>query len=519
MPNNIPTEQKVTTKPKVLVAIVGVLALAAAAAFAILPTILNEKSGTTEVAKGSAKPLKVVDVTQASSEINLQGTFFALTYKAGIKIVYSQPDLVGSPEALSPINPEAALSITRTDSLSAANGHSLIHDLLAPNTAHAQGTPYSIGDLPMTGLPTQMILIAYRGSKDTADKTLNVCIGETSAQKVYVATDGSTYTDSGLTHRTTVEPCETLTARTFAPTKIIGGKVIAEPSTVSYGQMWEFDRYYNTLAYFTRSKGYDPTKFTPNPEVTEPSKSPMRGAYVFTNNLVLDPTNPITDESPAALFRIDSQTNGIASSMTLCFPRVSPNQPNHQMIFYFDNKGTPYRDILLSDRAMTTSCPELITKSFAPETVTKANTSPVLPGTDELGYFTIWVVNRGKEIGVTNGTLWQTIDNGPSRNIVHPMVLVLGGAMDGNQPVTIPSVNVSITDGAGKVSKLCFAGANNVTKSTVLSWQLQYYYDSSLKPYKDMFLTEPVSCTPQSSGGSGTTPVRIPDDDIGTSPL
>ncbi len=75
---------------------------------------------------------------------------------------------------------------------------------------------------------------------------------------------------------------------------------------------------------------------------------------------------------------------------------------------------------------------------------------------------------------------------------------------------TIPSVNVSITDGNNKESELCFAGGTDVT---VLSWQLLYYYDTSLRPYKDLFLTEPVTCTPSSTGGGGgTMPRQIPID-------
>ncbi len=495
MPIENQTQQKVKTNLTVAIGL-GVVALAVVAAgFVVFPSVFKSdtSSGGT---KSGAKALKVVDVTRAFADVDQFGQFYNLVYKAGSNTVYTQTGRVGETEQPSPVTPQGVLTIERADAVAPSAGNSNIFNdiLLLPKPAGA-ATPFSIGDIPFSGLPSQMVVVQYRGINDTADRYLTVCIGRTDAQKVYVATDGSTYTDGGLRTRTTSEACSSITARTFTPTKITGGSIVAEPGPTEYEQVWRFIRFFIPLADFNRPEGYKTPEVTPS--VTLPSDTPLYGGFLFQNATTVQ-------TSPAAMFRIESETDGVAATTTLCFPRLTLDTETGGPLYYFDNQGTAYNDILLKDRAMATSCPGLIAKGYAPESVTKANTAPPLPE-----IYSIGLANRGAWIGVTTGTLWQTTEN-ESRNVPHPFIAFLAGS---NTPMDIPTTRVTVYEGSGAVKALCFAGGTNVT---TMGYQLIYYYDKDLRPYRDLFLSDSVSCTLPSAGSGGSgggTPLKIPSDD------
>lgn len=441
-----------------------------------------------------SQALKVTDVTRAFADIDQYGSFAPLTFRAGANTVYQLDARVGHDE--SPTNTTSAgdLAIIRTSTGPGTNSTNLWQELVLPKSADAT-TPFTIEDPLTYGLTTQMVVVRYRTSGDRTDRFLTVCIGQTDVTKVYVGRDGSTFTDAKLRNRTTTEACPSIIGRAFRPTKITGGTVIAEPSTLNTELEWNFVRFFIGLARFTRFSEYQ----TPDgevPFVALPSDTPL---YAGVNA-------PVNETTPNAVFRIEAETNSTSSSLTVCFPSLTVNPNTGGPVYYFDVEGTPYNDIMLQNRAMTESCPALVSRMLLLPEISNGQTSPSFPETNAVG-----VANRGAWVGITNGTLWHPVNNSPARNVSHPLILFLVGS---NEPVTIPTTAVTLTDANTRTSRLCFLGGAN---AVVTSWDFVYYYDAALRPYRDMFLTNAVQCTFPTSGG-GAAPSRLPASD-GPNPL
>lgn len=495
------TTQKVGTKRITLIGAIVLSAAVLSVGFLAFPRFFTSDQGGG--AASGAAPLKIADITRAFADVDQFGQFYSLVYRSGSKVVYTQSARVGDLEQPDLRSSEGILTIGRESTAVNNTNRSNIWNelLLLPKPAGAQTTPFSIEPIPFSGLPTQMLVISYRGANDPSDRYLTICVGKTDAQTVYVGTDGSTYTDRTLKRRTTNQPCTAITARAFVPTKITGGHVISEQTTLP-NPAWRFIRFFIPLADFYRNTGFVPPE-DPNQHVTLPSQTPLWAGYIF-DEMPLQPT-------PAAMFRIEAEVNGSATTTTLCFPRLTVDPNTGGPLYYFDAHGTPFHDIMLTQKAMTDDCPALVAKSYVPASIASARTSPALPEVNSLVY-TIGIAIRGKWIGVTSGTLWQTTDpeQPPFRNVIHPLNAFLAGGQ-GDTPVTIPTVNLTITEGSGKTATLCFPGGQNVKP---INRELWYYYDASYRPYRDLFLTEPVICTPPTGGGSGGTPSKLPLDDV-----
>ncbi len=427
-------------------------------AFFLMSNTVLKTSGSTRVTN---KPLTAVDVTGAISTMD-RTTFVPLRYKVGTTTVYTQTSQEGNPDT----NPGVKTGKVSIERASAVPGGSL---------------------------PAQLIKLSYRLSGDTTDRNLTICLGPNSVSKVYVGSDGSTYTDSGLTKRTTVQPCATIVQRALKFSDIQSATRSTEGPWL-FNQVVSFMRNDIQLGSMGNSDTFIDSQNLPGgfddplellPQNTSGASTFPRSMFYLTGKDQLD--QPLT--------------------ATVCMPELSvpdftvgPYVP-----VFFDRQGDGYKDLFLSERYITKNCADILAQGLKFSDIQSATRSTEGP----------WLFNQVVSFmrnDIQLGSMGNSDTFIDSQN--------LPGGFD--DPLELLPQN---TSGASTFPRSMFylTGKDQLDQpltATVCMPELSVpdftvgpyvpvFFDRQGNPYDDIFLSQPVSCTSSGGGGGGIEPIEI----------
>lgn len=482
---------------------IGTLALGGLALAAAIFIFSVDDPGGSTTTQTTNQPLQVSDVVRAVSVRDPleSDSFRPQEYYAGRTLVYQQP-LPGSEFDTAPSTGRAnqALSIVVNPNAVSGGPHFGIP------TAHAQATTFSIEPIPFTGMTGQYVLMWYRQAGNQTDQLMTLCLGRTDATRVYVGSDGSTYTDSRLRNRTTTRPCSQLKTMNGGVEQLSEGAVNAEKTNEG---IFNLVRSIRVLAHFDRGQ-YQP----PEPiEGTDPAPVAQIIAHFRTPLWV--GFAPTTDDQgnflavvPSAIFRlVDSQTTpGRTVVQYLCHPGAVYNETTTGPVIFFDKDGNAYEDFFLTKRLSSKNCRDIVASSLRIGDVTALAANP-----DRWDFGSVYVYQQDVLGMVSSASLdFPTFSDGEAfATPVGPLSSV--GARNSSDPMSgnIPQLTLTVTgmlSGQPVTRKLCFPATVIPAPNPQRTHLKFYYYDTVGRTYSDLFLTKPVACTIPTGGGEG--PVR-----------
>ena len=208
--------------------------------------------------------------------------------------------------------------------------------------------------------------------------------------------------------------------------------------------------------------------------------------------MVVPYVDPNTAGTTYTLPRVVAQLVGkdakdAALTATVCVPQTTflRNQDSTYSVshFFFDTTGTPYSDIFLTKPAMTGTCAESMAKGLKATSVEQAiGTMTIDPSHG------IYLYNKGQLQGVIDGQTWTAKNNNESPRDYVPLTMALGGGT-GTDVVNVPQITVTLKYNQKQTLNMCFPAAKSVSPAKYI-----VYYDTTGKPYKDIFLTQPIVC-------------------------
>ncbi len=431
--------------------------------------------------------LKGIDVIRAVSVRDPLETkeFTGQAYYAGGTKVYQQPiQAAGADTTYLAGSTNQSLSIIVTPK-------TITRGRFGIPTAQAQSTTFSIETIPFSGLTAQYILVWYRMVGDKADRLTTVCLGETLATSVYIGLDGSTYTDSGLTKRTTARSCTELKALNTGVEQLSQGVVVAEPTNQG---IYNVVRTARILAKFDHGQYInDPPPTTIDPivqaQVLAHYRTPLWIGF-GPDDVAGSPINLIV---PAAIFTLTDTTTKSGQTLTqvLCHPGGTYNETTTGPVFYFDKEGNAYSDMFLTNRLMTTTCPELAAKSLKVTTVTTASTITSEPLSGAVQNFELDRSNH--RIGAFRNGLFEADGGAIAYGGIDPLVvwpsadLRTGTLTSPRSVIALKGMYApNLTDlGIPVDVSLCVPQATWTTPA----FAPVFYFDKDGNAYSDLFLT------------------------------
>lgn len=454
-------------------------------------------------------PLKIANVTQAISVMDNGETFGPLNYDVANWTSYFQTSPTGGNSSNSVSTSNQILSIhlasagvngntntySNTNTSSNTNGATIFSIESIGGNTNGGATSFSIEPLAPGGIPAQMVTITYAlAGETTAAHSLTICLGRTDASQVYVATDGSTYTNysfGSLTGLTTSDECQAIKDRALKPISVSGVTYATEgpwpdASQVQVGRGGRlFGSVYSGSGWQTNNGVALPQPYPDDPLLLAP----------FVDPNVIGTTYTI----PRSIFQLHGKdTNNADLTATLCVPQLTfrrnADSTYTSTRFFFDTTGTPYKDIFLQQPAMTTKCTDIIAKELKVNSVESATGSTIIDATHG-----IYLYNKGQLKGVINGRTWTPTNNGEIERNYVPLTLALGGGTS-TDVVKVPQVIVTMSYNSGTQKALCFPGIAAATPGKYL-----VYYDLNGVPYSDFFLTQKLTCA---SASGGTVPKK-----------
>ncbi|MDZ7798998.1 MAG: hypothetical protein U5L76_05380 [Patescibacteria group bacterium] len=296
----------------------------------------------------------------------------------------------------------------------------------------------------------------------------------------YYDQNGTPYTDVLLTNMATTKPCHELLKDSLTPYYISEASL---SDTIDEYSNIKFKRdntelgvlYINNNQY---SRNFDDSL---NPE----SKSPLLLA-METANLSEDVTFPArTITLKNANYDETEYTN------TLCFPETTTSN-GETIKYYYDQNGTPYTDVLLTNMATTKPCHELLKDSLTPYYISEASLSDTI---DE--YSNIKFKRDNTELGVlyiNNNQYSRNFDDSLNPESKSPLLLAMETA-NLSEDVTFPARTITLKnanyDETEYTNTLCFPETTTSNGETI-----KYYYDQNGTPYTDVLLTNMATTKP-----------------------
>lgn len=397
---------------------------ASAMGFLILPELIDGGNQTTLTKRAS--PLRVADVTGAVSVLDAHQEFSTLNYIAGSQTVFSQTTLTGEGgDALPGTNRNQNLSIRRAVQTSSADtpaGGGAIRATFGIPTARAQATSFSVEPIPPVGIAGQIVTLRYRLAGDPTERTLTLCLGQTESNTVYVSTDGSTYTDSKLTKRTTSATCPSIQSRAMKTTDVVKAKLMPHPKQTMYENetIMNWDAVNVTLARsntvlarkapggFTLMENGDDASFEDGQIVTagnDPLQIYHEGGVMpyYSGSGEYNRTIDVTE----SILEIYSTPDISVATAKLCVPGAYFVEGVSNQKFFYDREGTPYLDIFLTDRATPAACPSILSRVYAPNRLQSVSWSQTL-GPDR----GLWIQGAFWHYGVMYEDTWYDRQDG-----------------------------------------------------------------------------------------------------------
>lgn len=191
------------------------------------------------------------------------------------------------------------------------------------------------------GSKDQMINIRYRKQGQTATSNLTVCVPKhtASAATLYVGTDGSTYTDSTYTQRTTAEPCSTITGRTL--------------------------RMYNFANFGSKTTPWNRGDFTLSRNGGDRLLVQANGTFYAgpaSTGEELTYGDPVAirvsglGSGPYTMPVMRLQVIGTqpATTVNLCYPGFTAQSGLPYIFYFYDSTGRPYSDLFLTKQVSCT---------------------------------------------------------------------------------------------------------------------------------------------------------------------
>ncbi len=519
---------------------IGMSALAMGFAMLAFPKLLDSGNGGGGTKN---KPLKVTVISNAVSMMDQNQAFASLYYKAKVGnsqyTFYSQTSAAGESQAtpnvesqpvsmLPPLNqetsgrstiaqwliPEASaqvpvsaypvyIELTPGNTAMAPSHRSPIEKYLIPE-ASAQATPFSIEDPPL-GFPAQMVTISYMRDATSGPDYLTLCIGQSSESRLYIGSDGSTYTDSKLTNRTTSESCDDIKNRSLKFSSVTNTEGSFLPSTLSHSlNILQVGNANLGLYNFANGFSYG------SQVVDYPSDTPLTlmPEFTFGDNYT----------TPEALIRITGAPyQGESQQATLCMPSVDVTQSEVPARYFFDTRGNAYSDVFLTQPVVTEDCVTKRERMLRVSSFTDLHLmSQVIasdPSNFSLGHFDLYQ-DQTLLYGLSaDGTgpyynsaynpigpfgIHATAGNIEGSVIVPQTIMHLAGHLWVSADPNVPSQTFNVTACTPSYSLNGTTGEGDTT----------FYFDQNGEPYTDIFLTNralKTSCTQSYNRGLHVT--------------
>lgn len=366
-------------------------------------------------------------------------------------------------------------------------------------------------------LPATVLTVTYRdlGGPNTnvggEQRRISLCLPEVSFGEVsgytnsntntgparervfYFDREGTPYLDARLSRRATTTSCLNLLAAALRPADMTHAALNA----FYHGVHLTFSRIqgrhlgYQLGILNQRNEWADGTDFG----VDRVSNAPLQVSVAVPQDLqVNDPTSPEFIALPARTLTVvaDGQTS------TLCLPTDSLRiQPTYETLdYFFRADGTPFRDALLTEPAITGSCSQLLANALVPRTVTDAQLNqPFQAVGTQHPIFTF-----GREATVLR-TLDTVTNEDTARDTIPPTntgrsPLSVSVDVSTNPPTILPARTLTIV-ADGQTRALCWpeTQAGPPVDGDVTSTYRVYFYDANGQPYLDNLLTQPVTCS------------------------
>lgn len=452
-------------------------------------------------------PIKVNYIDSGTVVLNQPGTFRQFEYLAGNRLLGTQnsetqyqyataPDQAGSPQAL---QLRIASGNTNTNLNTNSNVNAAQSRPILPfgiPSASAQVTPFSIEPLP-PGFESQMIRISYRadtsgtnGNFSLPPKYVTICLGKTTATTVYVGTDGSTYTSlllGNLSGRTTAQSCAQIKQKALKLVEISRAAYATEKPWPSQTEVF-LNRQGFTLGTLYANGDF---KSSGSVFTVPPPEDPLKVMPMYIGGTEGAYTIP---RSTAQLTGRNNANQDV--NVTICMPELTVTKTDLSITstsVFFDSSGTPYSDIFLQTPAMTGTCGGALNRGYRPERITNAAATRTIDDTHGFA-----VTTRGQLQGmITTDGSWSPSDNREPEQALIPLTVFVSGGNQGDL-VNVPTVQITVTDGTSQSKTVCFPGKSDLRMEPP---HYHFFYDTSGQPYRDLFLTDSVSCSISGGGG------------------
>ena len=176
---------------------------------------------------------------------------------------------------------------------------------------------------------------------------------------------------------------------------------------------------------------------------------------------------------------------------TLCVPETTVSDYTATLYFY-DIHGTPYTDSLLTQRAMTTTCPDAFANAYRPLRFSSGAINEPFP--EDVNETLQVVFRRSDDLLAQyyrfDGRWTFAIPPENQGDPDDPTPLHIDVGIPGPLAGSYPTRSFTVVSELGATTTLCLPGASFPDGSFV-----SFYYDTDGNPYSDLFLTHPVSCS------------------------
>ncbi|MFA6512005.1 MAG: hypothetical protein WCV86_02705 [Patescibacteria group bacterium] len=283
-------------------------------------------------------------------------------------------------------------------------------------------------------------------------------------------TNGTPYTDALLTQMATTKPCNELLANAYRPTDLTNGVLNAEVNHVSL----DFRRHDVLLGGFSASS----TTFNNSSEL------PFAGSTIPLS-LTFEAFDGGVYTLPANTFTLESDLG----THTFCMPEtvVSDEPDATNPVYYYDTTGTPYTDVLLTQRATTADCDDLLANAYIPTDLTNG----VLNA--EVDHVSLDFRRHDVLLGgfSASSTTFNNSSELPFAGSTIPLALTFE-AFDGGV-YTLPANIFSLESDLGTHT---FCMPETVVSDEPDATNPVYYYDTNGTPYTDALLTQMATTAP-----------------------
>lgn len=311
---------------------------------------------------------------------------------------------------------------------------------------------------------------------------LNVCVPKrtTPTSQYFVGSFGNTYANAALTERTTTESCPSILARAAKPSQLSGAESLERNFYAGFSRNDQAGGFgYMNYGYFSMNLS---TLAIPG------NNAPL---HIF-----IRPDAYSANEFPATVNDniIALQTN--LGEFTICIPKITfPSQEEIGQLgsFFFDTVGTPYTDAHLSNRAIDSSCADILGMAYNPVGITNVrsfqiyasagfskNTISGSLGLMSGGYF-------------SNSSAYPQVTNAPLRITVYPYNF---SSNPDDYPVTLQENFFTIEDSNQQLKTVCIPEVT-IQNLDNLSYSHYFFVGNDGTTYSDAHLRHrvlPESC-------------------------